>query len=175
MDIKWPNRRDTCFPSWVNGVHILGLDKSILSGDPVPRYGYYVYCMLGGAIKAGDTVYAAEFSENKKLYTVLLEHTDGSLALVTVNMSNLENKVAYRLEAPNKLVFERLVYDPDKFELPQEGEVGIGIDEFEQPTPQNRLITKSSEIETDGSLLHDVVAPFNVVVYRQKNSRVNKP
>lgn len=174
VDIKWPNRRDTCFPSWVNGVHILGLDKSILSGDPVPRYGYYVYCMLGGAIKAGDTVYAAEFSENKKLYTVLLKHTDGSLALVTVNMSNLENKVAYRLDTPNKLVFERLVYDPDKFELPQKGEVGIGVDEFEQPTPQNRLITKSSEIETDGSLLHDAVAPFNVVVYRQKNSRVNK-
>lgn len=167
VDIKWPNRNDTCFPSWIDGIHILGLDRSILSGNAVPRYGYYVYCMLGTAIKSGDTVYKAEFDDNNQLYTMLLKHIDDSYSIVTVNMSYQENQIVYDLKDINNLVFERLEYDPDEFELPEEKDVGIGVDEFAVPTLKNKIIVSDKQLKMEGNLLFDKIAPYNVVVYNQ--------
>lgn len=167
VDIKWPDRDITSFPSWEDGIHILGLDKSILSGSAVPRYGYYVYCMLGTAIKPGDTVYKAEFNENNQLYTMLIKHKDENYSIVTVSMSYQENSIIYDLADVNNLVFERLEYDPNKFKLPNEDDVGIGIDEFAVPTLKNKIIVSDKQLKMEGNLLFDKIAPYNVVVYNQ--------
>lgn len=167
VDIKWPNSDITRFPSWENGVHILGLDKSILNGDAVPRYGYYVYCMLGTAIKSGDTVYRAEFDANNQLYTVLLRHKDESYSIITVNMSFRENSIVYNLKDVNDRVFARLEYDPNSFELPKENEVGIGVDEFAVPSPENKIILPQKELKMEDNLLRDSIGPYNVVVYNE--------
>lgn len=167
VDIKWPNRDVTRFPSWENGVHILGLDTSVLNGTAVPRYGYYTYCMLGSAVKPGDTIYKAEFDENNQLYTVLLRHNDGKYSIITVNMANEENNIVYSIPDIDNISFKRSVYDPNTFELPKEDEVGIGIDEFTEPTSANRLIIPIDTVFLKNGKMMDKIAPYQVVVYNQ--------
>ena len=67
----------------------------------------------------------------------------------------------------NNLVFERLEYDPDEFELPEEKDVGIGVDEFAVPTLKNKIIVSDKQLKMEGNLLFDKIAPYNVVVYNQ--------
>lgn len=98
---------------------------------------------------------------------MLIKHKDENYSIVTVSMSYKENSIIYDLADVNKLVFERLEYDPNEFKLPNEDDVGIGIDEFAVPSLKNKIIVSDKQLKMEGNLLFDKIAPYNVVVYNQ--------
>lgn len=101
------------------------------------------------------------------LQSMLIKHKDENYSIVTVSMSYKENSIIYDLADVNKLVFERLEYDPNEFKLPNEDDVGIGIDEFAVPSLKNKIIVSDKQLKMEGNLLFDKIAPYNVVVYNQ--------
>ena len=150
-DIKWPNSNATTPPSWVEGIHQLGLDTSILEST-IPRKAYYAYCMLGTAIKQGDTVYAGEATE-EGLFSILLEHNDGTHSIVVINLSWNDNEITYEFSKKlNAKKFDKLVYNP------------LTI----TPTTEYKPIEPSAEIKCDNNTFSDTVGAYQVVVYNQK-------
>lgn len=150
-DIKWPNSTATTPPSWVEGIHQLGYDTSILE-SVIPRKAYYAFCMLGTAVKAGDTVYEGTATEDG-LYSVLLKHKDGTYSMVVINLSWNDNDITYKFSQKlSGKVFEKSVYDP------------LTV----TPTTEYKPIEPTSEVKCTDNTVKDTVGAYQVVVYNQK-------
>lgn len=151
-DIKWPNNTTTTpVDSWEDGIHKCGLDTSVLD-SVIPSNAYYVFCMLGETIQNGDTVYKG-VAEYDGLYSIMLEHKDGTYSFITVNLGWGENEITYKL--PKKLknvTFEKTVYDPTTFKA----------------TTQYKLIESSKEIKNVSDTFTDKVGSYQVCVYNIK-------
>lgn len=150
-DIKWPNTTTTAPPSWEEGIHVIGLDTSILQST-IPRNAYYVYCMLGTAIKAGDKIYKG-VSETDGVYSVMTEHKDGKRSIIVINLSWNDCDVTLNFDKSiGGKTFERRIYNPNTF----------------------KATTKATPIGVDGTLknikstLKDKVGSYSVVVYNEK-------
>ncbi len=150
-DIKWPNSNATTMPSWIEGIHMVGFDRSILEST-IPRKAYYAFCMLGTAIKAGDTVYEGTATEDG-LYSALLKHKDGTYSMVVINLSWNDNDITYKFSQKlSGKVFEKSVYNP------------LTI----TPTTEYKPIEPTSELKVTDNTLKDTVGAYQVVVYNQK-------
>ena len=152
VDIKWPNNNTTTsVDGWLEGIHKCGVDVSVLEST-IPRYPYYVYCMLGSTVQAEDTVYEGK-SELGSVYSVMLKHKDGTYSFITVNFGYDENVLTYEL--PIKLknaTYEKTVYDP----------LTCVPNSLYQP------IAPSKEIKNVTNTFTDSIGAYQVCVYNIK-------
>ena len=149
-DIKFPNKTITQ-GEFENGVHLAGLDRSILVSK-TPRNGYYVYSLLGTAIKSGDKVYKGTYNFNN-VHTILLKHTDGTHSIVAVNLSYFTFDMNYVLpkDIKDKTKFKRAFYDPQTFKATEKAEP----------------ITPSGELRSHNGKLSDSIGAYQVIVLNQ--------
>lgn len=151
VDFKWPNSTVTTPPSWIEGVHQLGMDTSILE-SVIPRHAYYAYCLLGTAVRSGDTVYEGIATEDG-LFTMLLEHKDGTHSIVAVNLSWNDIEINYELfKDLGGKTFTKAVYNPTT----------------NKPTTEYKPIEPTAEINNVGKTFTDKIGAYQVVVYNQK-------
>ncbi len=150
-DIKFPNskRNSSTGETYIEGIHMAGLQPSVLR-SVIPYPSWYVYCMLGSAVKAGDTVYSSTCDYN--IHSMLLKHADGKVSIVTVSMEMLDTDAEFTLpfDLGNK-TFTRTVYNPYTFVADTTG------------TP----IAPSSTVKI-GKTFKDSYGAFQVVVYNQQ-------
>lgn len=150
-DIKFPGskRNSSTGETYVEGIHMAGLQPSVLR-SVIPYPSWYVYCMLGSAIRAGDTVYSS--TSDYGIHSMLLKHKDGTVSIVTVSMEMLDTEAEYTLpfNLGNK-TFTRTVYNPYTFVADTTG------------TP----IAPTSTVKI-GKTLKDNIGAYQVVVYNQK-------
>ncbi len=148
-DIKFCGSTKTELPRFDEGYQRWGIHPSV-EKSTIPHYAYYVYCMLGTAIKSGDTVYAGTADESGT-YSVLIKHKNGKYSIVAINMSLTANNITFKMPSGISGEFDRLVYDPATFKKTTEG------------TP----ITATSTVKVSSSWT-DTLSGYNVVVYNQK-------
>ena len=151
VDFKWPNDTKTTPPSWIEGVHQLGMDTSILEST-IPRHAYYAYCLLGTAVRPGDTIYEGTATE-EGLFSILLKHKDGTYSVVAVNLSWNTTEINYDLfKNLGGKTFTKSVYDPMT----------------NKPTTKYKPIEPTSEITNVTNKFTDTIGAYQVVVYNQK-------
>ena len=150
-DIKFPNseRNSNNGESYRNGIHLAGLQPSILEST-VPYPSYYVFCMLGSAIKQGDIVYAS--TNNNGIYSILLKHLEGTYSIVCVSMEKYDKSITYNLpDDIQNISFSKTVYNPYEF----------SVDENATPIESSSIINTENDFS-------DIVGPYQVVVYNQQ-------
>lgn len=148
-DIKWPETTRTGLPSWERGVHVIGLNASMLRTEE-PRYAWYAYSLMSTAIKCGDEVYPG-ISEEDGVYYSLLKHRTGGFSIIGVNIKPTSQEVRLRLkEYTDAAEIPRAEYRSSRMA----GMHGIkGSIE-----PENTLVIKNGEIL-------DTLPPYSLVVY----------